>query len=212
MRWASPASNDSKVDPKVSQRTNSRVSTCSNSSSRRPSSSLKTEPSREKGFSPFHSTGLWLAVISIPAAAFRCRTRNPQVGVATMPASITWQPTDSSPTCTASMSIWPVERPSRPTTTVPRSARMPSACENLTTKFGSSPSPTIPLKPEMLRIRSGTISLFFAGAGELPARADPSDRGRKECPRSARPHGFFPRRGRSRACTTRPPNRDRGWR
>ena len=41
----------------------------SNLSSRRPISSLKTEPSAENGLSPFHSIGLWLAVISMPPAA-----------------------------------------------------------------------------------------------------------------------------------------------
>ena len=78
----------------------------------------------------------------------------PHVGVEAIPKSRTLHPVAINPETTACRSISPVERPSRDNTTVPPLSIDPSDAENRATYSGSRPSPTMPRKPEMLRIRS----------------------------------------------------------
>ncbi len=68
-------------------------------------------------FRPFHSTGLWLAVTTIPAAP-RSIAATPTVGVAAMPRRITAAPVRCSPSTAACSIHAPEGRGSRPSTIV----------------------------------------------------------------------------------------------
>ena len=70
--------------------------------------------------SAFHSSGLWLAVITMaPQVSARVAQRNCRVGVGVMPASMGRQPTAINPAQTASETMGPEVRVSRPIRTLP---------------------------------------------------------------------------------------------
>ena len=110
--------------------------------------------SRVKNFSPFHATGLWLAVTTIPASAPRCRTIIATPGVVTTSRSTTSTPLAVSAATAASRTQGPLGRLSRPTTTVngrPASPCSTSHAANAAairpTTGGVSDPPTVPPHP-----------------------------------------------------------------
>jgi hypothetical protein len=66
-------------------------------------------------FSPLYSGGLWLPVISTPEPVPKCWVAKYSNGVGTMPISTTSMPVERSPVISASRSMGPDSRPSRPT-------------------------------------------------------------------------------------------------
>ena len=65
---------------------------------------------------PFHCDGLWLAVSTIPPAAFNSVTMTAVLGVVAIPRSMTSLPPASNPLVTALRTMSPLGRESRPST------------------------------------------------------------------------------------------------
>ena len=74
-----------------------------------------------ENFNPFHSTGLWLAVIIIPPATFRRAVLRRRVGVGTTPRSTTVRPIPVKASITASRMSPPLSLGSRARATGPSS-------------------------------------------------------------------------------------------
>src|SRR5688500_7890387 len=124
-------------------------------------------PSSDANFNAFHSTGLWLAVTTMPPLASWWRIDNNVVGVGARPASMTSQPTDIRPAVAARTNIGPEVRESRAMTTLARTSGFPGAFSDTYAPkaaakcamiSGVSASPTLPRTPETLTIRSRGIS------------------------------------------------------
>ena len=86
----------------------SRASIASSSAS----SSLK--PSAPNSLMPLSANGLWLALMTTPAAALCCNTFQATAGVGRTPSRTAVPPTEAMPAASASSSIVPERRVSRP--------------------------------------------------------------------------------------------------
>src|SRR5262249_1945338 len=114
-------------------------------------------PRAERNLSAFQGAGLWLAVRMIPPAARRCPTASWGVGVVARPRSITSRPAALSPAATASRTMAPEGRASRPTATGPGGSPAAKAAANSTSTGGVSDSPTTPRTPATEIIREPDI-------------------------------------------------------
>ncbi len=105
-------------------------------------------PSGPMNLSPFHWMGLWLAVITRPWA-LESSAAISTVGVGQIPRSNTSHPEARRPEITADLSISPEGLESLPSTTLLPLQKSPKARAYLSAASGVSPSPTIPLRPDM---------------------------------------------------------------
>ena len=138
-----------------------------------PDSASRKTPSGPTNLRAFHSTGLWLAVITIAPPAPWCSTASCAVGVGINPQSITPHPTDCSPARAAARNIGPDVRASRASNTLSWpdcSAITPMAAAKRLTTSGVRSLPTMPRTPEMPTIRV-SLTLFSTsrsvGVGNL---------------------------------------------
>src|SRR4051812_19611812 len=106
---------------------------------------------------PLSGYGLWLAEMTAPRSAPRSRTSQATAGVGTTPARSVTPPADATPAASASSSIGPERRGSRPTTTrgraTPRSMASrttarpsDSARSGVRSAFATPRTPSVPKK------------------------------------------------------------------